>query len=116
MRLRYLWLGIAAFTLTSCSTFSNSSDPDAIATDVELLLEEWASSVSEGRIEDFKALFSSRDGFLWAERGQFIYRSADEIAAGVDQVLGGGTTFTNELSDVIVTPLSQMLLAFQLEW
>jgi len=112
MFMRNLWLGVAVFALSSCASVGDSKSLETVVSDVQSLLDDWASSLSEERIEDFKALYTSREGFIWAERGQFIYRSADDIAAGIDTVLDSGMTFTNRLSDVTVTPLSNDAASF----
>lgn len=99
--------------LGACATKPASHD-EQIISDVTALITEWNDALPEGRVEDFKELYSEREGFLWAERGQFLYQSKDDIAAGIDQVMAGGTTISNEITSLDIVPLSQAAAAFSI--
>lgn len=91
--------------LAACGSPSRLDD-EAMRAEVRLLLDEWAHALSEGRVEDFKALFAERAGFTWVERGEVVYRSADEIAAGIDGILETDASFVTTIENVAVERLA----------
>ena len=112
MMIRHLLAAIGVGLLAGCSQAPVSADPAAVEAEVAALLDEWAVSLSEGRLDDFKALYANADGFLWVERGQFLYTSADAIGQGVDQIAASGAVVTNALSDVDIVPMGADFAAF----
>ncbi len=114
MRLFTGLMSAAALTILGACVTKPASSDEQIISDVTALLTEWNNALPEGRIEDFKELYSEREGFLWAERGQFLYQSKDDIAAGIDQVMVGGTSISNEITSLDVVPLSHEAAAFSI--
>ena len=110
--MRKLLGGLAALMAVACSESGAPTDLANVETEVEALLQEWSDAISERRLDDFKALYSTRDGFAWVERGQIQYRSAAEIAAGIDEVVNGDTSIVNTVSAIDVAPLSPSTAAF----
>ncbi|MEO1040744.1 MAG: nuclear transport factor 2 family protein [Pseudomonadota bacterium] len=111
--LRSLPANIAALALllASCAN-TMTTDDAAIEAEVTDLLREWSRSLSEGRLEDFKAVYSTEPGFLWVERGLPLYRSIEELSVGVDELIAQDIELTNTLTDIEVQPLGPATAAF----
>ncbi|MEM1379291.1 MAG: nuclear transport factor 2 family protein [Pseudomonadota bacterium] len=86
--------------------------PAVVEIEVAILLSEWAEAISDNRLDDFKALYADREGFLWIERGAVLYRSVEEIAIGIDEVAGSGAVIENTLGAVDIAPLGSDAAAF----
>lgn len=111
-----LVLGILAASMLiaagSCASPPRSLQRADVEREVAALLQEWAAAISEGRLDDFKALYAERPGMVWVERGAVQYRSAAALAESVDQVMSGGTQIENVIDEVAVEPLAPGVAGF----
>ncbi|MEM7739842.1 MAG: hypothetical protein AAF225_03495 [Pseudomonadota bacterium] len=112
IRLLPISLTVPALCLAACASLEKTADAPTIEADVTAMLMEWSSSLPEGRLEDFKAVYSTQPGFLWVERGLPLYRSVDELSVGVDDLVDQNAELNNTLTDIEVHALSPNAAAF----
>lgn len=95
-----------ALALAACSAPSPAYDPAAVRSEVTALVQRWSDSGEAGDWDAVADTYADAEGFAWVERGQVAYADHAAIVAGLDSVRQSGARITNDVSNIVVTPLS----------
>lgn len=102
------------FVLAACApTQPPSQDDAAIQSGVTALVQRWSDA---GEASDWDAIadtYADVEGFSWVERGEVRYPNRAAIIAGLQQAREAGFSVTNDVSDIVVTPLGADAAAYR---
>ena len=110
-------LGLAAFVaaaLVACTPAPVAEyDGDAVRSGVTALVQRWSDSGEAGDWAAVADTYADAEGFAWIEQGEVRYADHDAIVVGLDGVAQMGASITNDVSDIVVTPLGADAAAYR---
>ena len=108
------FVGLAILGVVACAPRSSQSDDVSLG--VTELVQRW-SDASEARdwsvVED---TYANADGFAWIEQGVVRYSSRIDIVEGLNQARTMSASIRNDVSDIVVTPISNGAAAFRADY
>jgi ketosteroid isomerase-like protein len=98
--------------LAACTAPPASFDADVVRSEVTELVQRWSDA---GDANDWDAVadtYADAEGFAWVERGEVRYPNHEAIVAGLQQARDAGLSVTNDVSEIVVTPLGPDAAAY----
>jgi hypothetical protein len=103
----------ALIVLGACNASAPQSyDAVAVRSDVSALVQRWSDAGEAGDWDAIADTYADAEGFTWIERGEVRYADHAAILAGLQQARDGAFSVTNDVSDILVTPLSGETAAY----
>jgi len=113
---RTLVVMICAAALAACTFVAPSArapDEAAVRADVTALVQRWSDAGEAGDWEAVADTYADADGFVWIEQGEVRYADHAAIIAGLEQAQQANFRITNDVSEIVVTPLSDDAAAYR---
>lgn len=112
--IRSLVVGVCAL-LCACAAEAPAPafDPAAVRTAVTALVQRWSDAGEAGDWDSVAETYADAEGFVWIEQGEVRYPDHAAIVAGLDQVRESNARIVNDVSDIVVTPLSADFAAYR---
>jgi ketosteroid isomerase-like protein len=112
-RLRCLaLLYLAASTGAHAEPLSPAASGDIKAA-VTALVQRWSDAGKAGDWDGIAATYADEPGFAWIEQGEARYTDHAGIVAGLKQAREMRVAVRNDVSDIVVTPLSPDAAAYR---
>lgn len=92
---------------------TESYDAARVRTDVTALVQRWSDAGEAGDWDEIADTYADVAGFTWVERGEVRYPDHAAIIAGLRQAREFGLSVTNDVSDIVVTPLGEGVAAYR---
>lgn len=103
----------AALMLAACAPAPAEYDRGAVRSGVTALVQRWSDAGEAGDWAAVADTYADAEGFAWIEQGEVRYADHAAIVAGLDGVAQMGASITNDVSDIVVTPLSADAAAYR---
>jgi len=101
------------FALAACAAPSAEYDADAVRSGVTALIQRWSDAGEAGDWDGLADTYADAQGFAWIERGAVAYADHAAIVAGLENARASEARIVNDLSDIVVTPLSPDAAAYR---
>lgn len=100
--------------LTACSQAPPQAyDAAAVRSGVTALVQRWSDAGEAGDWDAIADTYADAEGFAWIERGEVRYPGHAAIVAGLRQARESEFAVTNDVSEIVVTPLSADTAAYR---
>jgi ketosteroid isomerase-like protein len=104
---------LALLGATACAS---SPENDDVRGSVAALVQRWSDAAEAGDWDALADTYADAEGFVWIEQGEVRYASRAAILEGLDRVRGMSASVSSEVSNVVVTPLSDGVAAFRADY
>jgi hypothetical protein len=90
-----------------------SYDAAGVRRDVTALVQRWSDAGEAGDWDEIADTYADVAGFAWIERGEVRYPDRATIVAGLQQARQSRLSVINDVSEIVVTPLSRDAAAYR---
>lgn len=113
--LRVLSAVVLTVGLLGCAqgTSVGAAGGDDARAGVTALVQRWSDAGEAGDFDAVAATYADAPGFVWIEQGEARYTDRAAIVAGLEQARAMRLSIRNDVSDIVVTPLSPDAAAFR---
>jgi uncharacterized protein (TIGR02246 family) len=110
-----LLFAILCSGLAACAHAPQATD-DTVRGDVTALVQRWSDAGEAGDFAAVADTYAEAPGFVWIEQGEARYTDRAAIVAGLDQAKAIGARITNDVTNIVVTPLGPDVAAFRTDY
>lgn len=103
---------VGAVVLAACTPAPTSLDTDGVRADVTALVQRWSDAGEAGDWDAVADTYADAEGFSWIEQGEVRYPNRAAIVAGLEQARSANLRITNDVSDILVTPIGPDTAAY----
>lgn len=115
--LRIVVMLIALVSMSACGFRSAASeDVEASRSAVVALVQRWSDASETGDLDALADTYADREGFAWIERGEVRYADHASILAGIESVRDTRASIKNDVSEIVVTPLTGGVAVFHAQY
>jgi len=106
--------GLAPLFLTACTFVAAppARNDAAIRSEVTALMQLWSDAGEAGDWDAVADTYADAEGFAWIEQGEVRYGDHAAILEGLAQARENNARIVNDVSDIVVTPLSAGAAAY----
>jgi len=109
--IRQTFLALVIIGASACAPALQNGDD--VRRGVTELVQRWSDAGEALDWDEVADTYADVEGFVWIEQGEARYTSRGAILEGLNQARAMSASIRNDVSDIVVTPLSDDAAAFR---